>query len=106
MTKEQMLHDRIQYAIKELQEAEKLLAEVTDLSTAVDTLPTLKEMEERLIRAAFEKYHHHRRDVSRALGISEKTLYERLASCGLIQRKIHKSPTKRENHGNETQEPT
>lgn len=102
MTKEQMLRDRVQYAIKELQEAEKLLAEVTDLSTAVDTLPTLKEMEERLIRAAFEKYHHHRLDTCKALGISEKCLHERLVSYGLIQRKIRKSPTKKENHASET----
>ena len=78
MTKEQMLRDRVQYAIKELQEAEKLLAEVTDLSTAVDTLPTLKEMEDCYIEHVFQKTNGSIKATSTILDIDRTTLWRRI----------------------------
>jgi DNA-binding NtrC family response regulator len=43
-----------------------------------DTLPTLEESEQELIRRALHRFDGNRRQTAKALGISERTLYRKL----------------------------
>ncbi len=49
----------------------------------IDTLPTLKEMEERLIGQALEKLEGNQTEVANALGISRSTLWRKMKEYGI-----------------------
>jgi len=49
-----------------------------DEADADDTLPTLEEAEQDLIRKALRQFDGNRRQTAKALGISERTLYRKL----------------------------
>ncbi len=50
---------------------------------AVDSVPTLKEMEERLIRQALEKFEHNQTEAANKLGISRSTLWRKMKEYGI-----------------------
>ena len=53
------------------------------VNSAAKALPTLKDLEEKHIRALLDQYHGNRKQVADSLGISERTIYRKLRQLGI-----------------------